>query len=109
VLPASVRRGGAFTIKAFRFPLSSLILSRKRRGDCIMFKRVSTAAVTASCLMSCLTTAAMAEIRTMVCYISGRQEVPANASLSQGCGRFVIDTDANTVSYRITRSPFATN
>jgi len=50
----------------------------------------------------------MAEIRTMVCYISGRQEVPANASLSQGCGRFVIDTDANTVSYRITRSPFAT-
>lgn len=34
--------------------------------------------------------------------LDGRQEFPANASTGKGAGRFVIDTDANTVTYRIT-------
>ena len=34
--------------------------------------------------------------------LDARQEVPANASTGKGAGRFVIDTDANTVTYRIT-------
>ncbi len=65
-----------------------------------MNKRVSVLATMAA---ACMASAAMAEIRTMVCYLSGRQEVPANASAGQGCGMFVVDTDANTVTYRITR------
>lgn len=34
--------------------------------------------------------------------LNGQQEVPPNASTGRGAGRFVIDTDANTVTYRIT-------
>lgn len=63
-------------------------------------KKIFAAAVM---LASCCVTAAMGEIRTMYCYISARQEVPTNASPAQGCGMFIVDTDANTMTYRITR------
>ncbi len=35
------------------------------------------------------------------CILDPRQETTANASTAQGAGRFIIDTNANTVSYRI--------
>lgn len=35
------------------------------------------------------------------CVLDPRQETTANASTAQGAGRFVIDTNANTVTYRI--------
>ncbi len=44
---------------------------------------------------------ALGVVQTRVCVLSGQQEVPANASTAFGCGRFVVDTDANTMSYRI--------
>ncbi|MFO0832477.1 MAG: CHRD domain-containing protein [Phycisphaerales bacterium] len=42
-----------------------------------------------------------AEVVTRVAVLTGSQEVPANAVAGRGCGRFVIDTDLNTVTYRI--------
>lgn len=39
---------------------------------------------------------------TLVADIRGGQEVPVNASVARGCGRFVIDTVNNTLTYRIT-------
>ncbi|MDX2131883.1 MAG: CHRD domain-containing protein [Planctomycetota bacterium] len=44
---------------------------------------------------------AQAEIVTRVCLLTGLQEVPANASTARGAGRFVIDTDQNTMTYEI--------
>lgn len=44
---------------------------------------------------------AQAEVITRVAVLTGSQEVPPNAGTAMGCGRFVIDTDANTVTYRI--------
>ena len=35
------------------------------------------------------------------CILDPRQETTANASTAQGAGRFIIDTNANTVTYRI--------
>src|SRR5262249_7572358 len=35
------------------------------------------------------------------CVLTGKQEVPANSTTGSGGGRFVIDTDANTVDYWI--------
>ncbi len=45
--------------------------------------------------------AAQAEVVTRVAVLTASQEVPVNASTAMGCGRFVIDTTANTVTYRI--------
>ncbi|MBL8760014.1 MAG: CHRD domain-containing protein [Phycisphaerae bacterium] len=36
-----------------------------------------------------------------VCLLTGTQEVPQNASNADGCGAFVIDPVANTLTYRI--------
>lgn len=44
---------------------------------------------------------AHAAIHVYHCILDPRQETSAVASTAQGSGRFVIDTDANTVSYRI--------
>ncbi len=45
--------------------------------------------------------AAKAEVITRVAVLTSSQEVPINPSTASGCGRFIIDTDANTVTYRI--------
>jgi hypothetical protein len=42
------------------------------------------------------------------CILNPRQEVPPVASAGLGAGRFVIDTDANTVTYRIVFAGMAT-
>jgi hypothetical protein len=44
---------------------------------------------------------------TMVCELRGGQETPPNLSAGSGCGRFTVDTVANTVSYRIVWGGFA--
>ncbi len=44
---------------------------------------------------------AHAAIYVYHCILDPRQETTANLSTAQGAGRFVIDTDANTVTYRI--------
>ena len=44
---------------------------------------------------------------TMVCELRGGQETPPNASAAFGCGRFTLDTVANTLSYRIAWRGFA--
>ena len=41
------------------------------------------------------------EINQLVCDLRGDQEVPPNPSPGFGCGRFVIDTNANTLDYHI--------
>ncbi|MHC4217966.1 MAG: CHRD domain-containing protein [Planctomycetota bacterium] len=41
---------------------------------------------------------------TLVCDLRGDQEVPAVVSAGHGCGRFVIDTNANTLDYYIVYS-----
>jgi len=69
---------------------------------------LSRSAIAPALALACLAGTASAEIHQMVCFLSGRQEVPANASPAFGCGVFRVDTDANTVSYRITRSPVTT-
>jgi hypothetical protein len=61
-----------------------------------------------ACVLSAVTTA-NAEVRRMVCLLGGQQEVPANASTARGCGLFEIDTDANTVQYRIVYSGLSSN
>ena len=42
-----------------------------------------------------------AEIRRMVCLLTGSQEVPPVGTSARGCGLFEIDTSTNTVNYRI--------
>ncbi|HEX2838695.1 MAG TPA: CHRD domain-containing protein [Phycisphaerales bacterium] len=42
-----------------------------------------------------------AEVITRVAVLTASQEVPTNASNGQGCARCIIDTDANTLTYRI--------
>lgn len=44
---------------------------------------------------------AHAAIYVYHCILDPRQETTPNASTAQGAGRFIIDTDANTVTYRI--------
>jgi hypothetical protein len=65
-----------------------------------------------ACAVGALTTGitcalAHAELITRVCYLTGTQEVPMNASPATGCGTFVFDTDANTCTYRIVYQGFA--
>jgi len=48
-----------------------------------------------------LFSSAQAEIFTRVAVLTGTQEVPPNATTASGYARFVIDTAANTISYRI--------
>ncbi|HYE63226.1 MAG TPA: CHRD domain-containing protein [Phycisphaerales bacterium] len=55
----------------------------------------------AALALAALAPMADAEIYTRVAVLSAMQEVPTNASTAQGYGRFVIDTVANTMSYRI--------
>lgn len=45
--------------------------------------------------------AALGSLEYRVCVLSGRQEVPPNASPALGCGFFEIDTAANMIRYRI--------
>ncbi len=45
--------------------------------------------------------AAAAAVHTYGCVLDGRQEVPPTSSPALGGGQFIIDTDANTVQYRI--------
>ncbi len=40
-------------------------------------------------------------VNTLVCELRGGQEVPPTPSTALGCGRFVIDTNANTLSFYI--------
>ncbi len=47
---------------------------------------------------------ARGEIRRMVCILGGQQEVPQVATTARGCGLFEIDTDLNTVQFRIVYS-----
>lgn len=42
-----------------------------------------------------------ADTYTRVCVLRGIEEVPANPSPAVGCGRFVIDTCANTMTFHI--------
>ncbi len=52
-------------------------------------------------LVSLFASPAPAAIRVYHCILNPRQEVPPIMSSAMGGGRFVIDTDANTVTYRI--------
>jgi hypothetical protein len=45
--------------------------------------------------------AAHGEIYTRVAVLTGMQETPPVSTPAMGCARFVIDTDTNTVTYRI--------
>lgn len=45
--------------------------------------------------------ASAGEVVTYTCVLSAEQEVPANGSAGFGGGTFVIDTDANTMTYHI--------
>ncbi|MCC6675595.1 MAG: CHRD domain-containing protein [Phycisphaerales bacterium] len=56
-----------------------------------------------------LAPSALAEctIFTRVAVLTGSQEVPPNPSTAIGAGRFLIDTNANTVTYRIVYNGFA--
>ncbi len=51
--------------------------------------------------MGALATTASAATYTRVCVLTGTQESSPNTSPGMGCGRFVIDTCANTLTYRI--------
>lgn len=51
--------------------------------------------------VTCLAGLASGEILTRVALLRGDAEVPANASTAKGWAAFRIDTDTNTVSYRI--------
>jgi hypothetical protein len=67
-----------------------------------MRNRFSRLVVTGVALLLGSTTGAAATEATIYdCVLSGLQEVPANGSSAIGGGQFVIDTDANTVTYRI--------
>ncbi|MFZ4573246.1 MAG: CHRD domain-containing protein [Phycisphaerales bacterium] len=66
--------------------------------------RTSPVITIAMAALAAMATPALAEIREMVCVLSGRQQVPVNASAGTGCGRFIVDTTANTLTYRIVRS-----
>jgi hypothetical protein len=59
------------------------------------------------CVAALVAGAVQAEVVTRVAVLTGSQEVPPNASTAMGCGRFVIDTDTNTVTYRIVYTGFA--
>jgi len=50
----------------------------------------------------------MADTFTRVCVLRGIEEVPANNSPAVGCGRFVIDTCANTLTYHIVIADLST-
>jgi hypothetical protein len=52
-------------------------------------------------LVGCLAAPAHGDVVTRVCLLTASQEVPPNGSTARGCGRFVIDTDTNTVTYEI--------
>ncbi|MEM7165167.1 MAG: CHRD domain-containing protein [Planctomycetota bacterium] len=54
-----------------------------------------------SCLVLCNGWHANAAEFQKSCLLSGLQEVPATPSSAFGCGRFIVDTTANTVTYRI--------
>lgn len=56
----------------------------------------------AAALAALAAPSARAGVYVYGCVLDARQEVPANASTAQGAGRFIIDTNTNTVSYRIT-------
>lgn len=65
----------------------------------ILIRALAAAAAAGSLCMT-----ASAEILTRVALLRGDAEVPANATTAGGWGMFVIDTDANTLSYRIAYS-----
>src|SRR5690242_16617591 len=72
-----------------------------------MTPRRRNAAVLTLCVFaatSLLALPAHAAIYIYSCILNPRQEVPPVAAGPLGAGRFVIDTDANTVTYRITFS-----
>jgi hypothetical protein len=50
-----------------------------------------------------------AEIRRMVTILTGSQEVPAVATTARGCGLFEINTDTNTMTYRIVYAGLSSN
>jgi hypothetical protein len=56
-----------------------------------------------------LASTAGAEIRRMVTILTGSQEVPAVATTARGCGLFEINTDTNTVIYRIVYAGLSSN
>jgi hypothetical protein len=51
--------------------------------------------------MAAVTASSQAAIVNLVASLSARQEVPTNSSTAFGCARMTVDTDANTVTYRI--------
>ncbi|QOJ00125.1 MAG: CHRD domain-containing protein [Phycisphaeraceae bacterium] len=59
--------------------------------------------VSAACVVALAgwTTLAEAEVRRMVCLLSGLQEVPSNQSRARGCGVFEVNTETNVMRYRI--------
>jgi hypothetical protein len=79
----------------------------ERRLKKMMFNNAASRfAVPAGVALCLMAGSGSAEIYTRVAVMTGRQEVPANASAAFGSGRFVIDTVANTVTYRIVYSGF---
>jgi hypothetical protein len=69
-----------------------------------MFPRriLASAALSLFVVSSLAVQPAHAAVYVYGCVLNPRQEVPPVAAASLGGGRFVIDTDANTVTYRIT-------
>lgn len=66
-------------------------------------------AITLLAAAGTLDLALAADTVTYTCVLSAEQEVPTNTSLGFGGGTFVIDTDANTMTYHIVYADLAGN
>jgi hypothetical protein len=64
-------------------------------------RRVAAAIAAAPLLPGFGSVASAGSVNTLVCELRGGQEFPPTGSPALGCGRFVIDTNANTLSFYI--------